>query len=59
MSKVNAIEFLKNIKWHCEHEEMEADFIIATIEFALKELGTNKNVYSLRVAKGIQKRKDK
>lgn len=23
MSKRNAIELLKNIKWHCEHEEPE------------------------------------
>jgi hypothetical protein len=23
MSKRNAIEFLKNIKWHCEYEEPE------------------------------------
>lgn len=49
MSKANAAEFLKNIRWHCEHEETETDYIIATIDLALEELGTNKDVYPLQL----------
>lgn len=45
MSKRNAIEFLKNIKWHCEHEEPEGDFISATIDIALEELEVEENKY--------------
>lgn len=55
MSKRNAIEFLKNICWHCEHEELEGDYIKATIDMALEELETESDKYQVVPTEGAKK----
>lgn len=55
MSKRNAIEFLKNIQWHCEHEEPDGDFIKDTIDFALEELEVEEDKYPAMPTSGDNK----